>query len=130
MLLIPIGFQQIQTGISFRNIKLNVKIQIGMICLIMLTLVAFGIGAVSFVEEQYQENNVRLIKRKMGSVKMELEGKLKEEKVLRTELADYLEFLLKKFSGIFATDINVFTLRRFSCFFTTKTTPKELSRER
>ncbi len=110
LLLIPIGFQQIQTGISFRNIKLNVKIQIGMICLIMLTLVAFGIGAVSFVEEQYQENNVRLIKEKMGSVKMELEGKLKEEKVLRTELADYLEFLLKKFSGIFATDINVFTL--------------------
>jgi signal transduction histidine kinase len=110
LLLIPIGFQQIQTGISFRNIKLNVKIQIGMICLIMLTLVAFGIGAVSFVEEQYQENNVRLIKEKMGSVKMELEGKLKEEKVLRIELADYLEFLLKKFSGIFATDINIFTL--------------------
>lgn len=110
LLLIPIGFQQIQTGISFRNIKLNVKIQIGMICLIMLTLVAFGIGAVSFVEDQYQENNVRLIKEKMGSVKIELEGKLKEEKVLRTELSDYLEFLLKKFSGIFATDINIFTL--------------------
>lgn len=110
LLLIPIAFEQIQAGVSFRNIKLNVKIQIGMICLIMLTLVAFGIGAVSFVEEQYQENNVKLIKEKMGSVKIELEGKLKEEKVLRPELADYLEFLLKKFSGIFATDINVFTL--------------------
>ncbi|MBK9593550.1 MAG: hypothetical protein IPO32_19305 [Crocinitomicaceae bacterium] len=47
LLLMPIGFQQIQTGISFRNIKLNVKIQIGMICLIMLTLGGIWNRAVS-----------------------------------------------------------------------------------
>lgn len=110
LVLLPIGYQQFQRGITFSAIKLNVKIQAVMIGLILITLVSFAIGAGTFVEQQYHENNKELIKEKITSVKTEFESKLKDEKELPHELADYLEFLLKKFSGIFLTDINLYCL--------------------
>ncbi|MBK9190420.1 MAG: GHKL domain-containing protein [Crocinitomicaceae bacterium] len=110
LLLIPISYQQFQAGISFKNLKMNVKIHAAMIGLILTSLIAFGIGAGTFVERQYHDNNKELIKEKITSVKTEFQNKLKDEKRLRHELADYLEYLLKKFSGIFLTDINLYTL--------------------
>jgi two-component system, NtrC family, nitrogen regulation sensor histidine kinase NtrY len=110
LLLFPLGYKQLQSEISFRNIKFNVKIQTVLIGLILVSLISFGIGAGTFVERQHHESNIGLIKEKMESVKMELENKLREEKILRVELADYLEFLLKKFSRIFFTDMNLYTI--------------------
>jgi len=109
LLLIPLGFQQAQTEISLKNIKLNVKIQTVLIGLTLLTLVAFAFGAVTFVEQQYNEGNEGLIKEKITSVRTEIESKLKNEKVLKPELGEYLDFLLSKFSGIFLTDINLYS---------------------
>lgn len=108
LLLLPIGYNQLQTGISFKNMNLNVKIQAVMIGLILITLVAFAIGAGTFVEEQYNESNEGFIQEKLGSVKTELESKLKTESELKPNLADYLEYILKKFSKVFVTDINVY----------------------
>lgn len=109
LLLVPLGFRQYQSGVSFKSIKLNVKIQVVMIALILITLISFGIGAGTFVAQQYHESNKDLIREKIRSVRTEIEGKLKDEKRLRVELADYLEYLLKKFSGVFLTDINMYT---------------------
>ena len=111
LLLLPLGYKQLQSEISFRNIKFNVKIQTVLIGLILVSLVAFGVGAGTFVESQYHQSNIGLIKEKIASVRMEVENKLREEKELRVELADYLEFLLKKFSRIFVTDMNLYTLQ-------------------
>lgn len=109
LLLIPLGFQQLQTEISFKNIKLNVKIQTVLIGLTLLTLVAFAVGAVTFVEQQYHQGNEGLIKEKITSVKIEIESKLKDKTELKPDLGEYLDFLLKKFSGIFLTDINLYS---------------------
>lgn len=113
LLLIPLGFKQIETGISFKNIKLNVKIQTVLIGLILITLVAFAIGAGTFVKDQYIESNQGFIKEKLGSVRTELESKLKNDPELREDVAgaDYLEYLLKKFSKVFVTDINLYNTR-------------------
>ena len=108
LLLIPLGFQQIETVISFKNIKLNVKIQTVLIGLILVTLIAFAIGAGTFVKDQYLENNRGFITEKLGSVKTELESKLKDDSALKSDMQDYLEYLLKKFSKVFVTDINVY----------------------
>ena len=108
LLLIPLGLKQFETGISFKKIKLNVKIQAVLIGLILTTLIAFAIGAGTFVKDQYNQSNEGFIKEKLGSVKTELESKLKTEGELKTNLAGYLEFILKKFSKVFVTDINIY----------------------
>ena len=108
LLLIPLIFKEVQTGISFKSIKLNVRIQTVLIGLILTTLIAFAIGAGTFVESQYVESNRGFIKEKLGSVKTELETKLKKEAQLKEDIADYLEYLLKKFSKVFVTDINLY----------------------
>jgi two-component system nitrogen regulation sensor histidine kinase NtrY len=108
LLLLPIGYRQLETGISLKNFKLNVRIQAVMIGLILVTLVAFAVGAGAFVEDQYDESNEGFIKEKLGSVKTELESKLKTEGELKSNLSDYLEYILKKFSKVFVTDINVY----------------------
>jgi two-component system nitrogen regulation sensor histidine kinase NtrY len=108
LLLIPLGFKQFQSGISFKNIKLNVKIQTVLIGLILVTLIAFAVGAGAFVKDQYTESNTGFITEKLGSVRTELESKLKKEEELKGDIADYLEYLLKKFSKVFVTDINLF----------------------
>lgn len=110
LVLIPIGYEQLQKGIDFKISKLNVRIQFVLVTLVLITLISFAIGAGTFVEDQFVKNNIELIKEKTASVKTEVESKLKDEKVLRTELSDYLEYLLKKFSNIFITDINLYTL--------------------
>lgn len=109
LLLIPTGFNQLQQGISIKGIKLNVRIQVVMIGIILLTLISFGLGSGFYVENKYNESNKGLIQEKIISVGTELGSKLGGEKKLRPELSDYLEYLLKKFSGIFLTDINLYT---------------------
>jgi len=109
LFLIPMAFKQLQTGVSFDRIKLNVKIQFVLIGLILATLVAFAVGAGTFVKDRYTENNTGFVIEKLGSVQTELESKLKKEEELTADLADYLEYLLKKFSKVFATDINLYT---------------------
>lgn len=111
LLLIPMAFKQIQTGVSYDKIKLNVKIQVVLIGLILATLIAFAVGAGTFVKDRYSENNTGFVIEKLGSVKTELESKLKKESELTADLADYLEYLLKKFSKVFATDINLYNTK-------------------
>jgi signal transduction histidine kinase len=108
LLLIPLGVKQLETGITFKTIKLNVKIQAVMIGLILTTLVAFAIGAGAFVKDQYTQSNRGFIQEKLGSVKTELQSKLKKENELKSDLAGYLEYYLKKFSKVFLTDINIY----------------------
>lgn len=108
LLLIPLGLKQLETGINFKTLKLNVKIQVVLIGLILTTLVAFAIGAGAFVEDQYNQSSQGFIKEKLGSVKTELQSKLDDEGELKASLAGYLEFILKKFSKVFVTDINIY----------------------
>ena len=108
LLLLPLAYNQLQREISFKNIKLNVKIQVVLISLIFITLVAFAIGAGMYVAKQNLETNIDLIKEKIGSVKIELENKLRSQENLDVSESEYLEFLLKKFSTVFVTDINIY----------------------
>jgi signal transduction histidine kinase len=113
LLLIPLAIKQLEIGISFQNIKFNVKIQTVLIGLILTTLVAFAVGAGTFVKDQYVESNQGFITEKLGSVRTELESKLKTDQVLKEEEigTDYLEYLLKKFSKVFVTDINLYNTK-------------------
>jgi signal transduction histidine kinase len=110
-LLIPLGYNQFRhKKFSFKNISLNVKIQTVLIGLILLTLIVFGSAAGAYVVEQYHVSSKGFIKEKTGSVETELQHKLGGEKELKSNLP-YLEHLLKKFSRVFVTDINLFDIK-------------------
>ena len=93
--------------ISFKNTSLNFKFQSVLIGLILLTLISFGVGAGTYVVQQYHQNSRSLIKEKAGSVQTELYHKFASDTDIETDKA-YLEYLLKKFSRVFVTDINLF----------------------
>jgi len=108
LLLIPLFYQQLNIKkFSFKNISLNVKIQTVLIGLILLTLIVFGTAAGTYVVKQYYISSKGFIKEKTGSVQTELHHKLGGEKELKSDLV-YLEYLLKKFSRVFVTDINLY----------------------
>ncbi len=110
LLLIPLGFNHYRSRISFKNIKLNVKIRFVLIGLTIITLIAFAFGAEEFVVGQYYTNNEGLIKEKMESVKLEVEDKLENEDVLDGRLSGYMDYILKKFSNVFVAEINIYDL--------------------
>jgi len=110
LLLLPLSYHQLnKKSFSFKNISFNVKIQIVIIALLLVTLIAFGVGAGTYVVKQYHINSKDFIKEKTGSVKTELHHKLGGEKELKSDI-NYLEYLLKKFSRVFVTDINLYDL--------------------
>lgn len=96
-----------ESKISFKNLSLNFKFQSVLIGLILLTLISFGIGAGTYVVQQYHQNSRGLIKEKAGSVQTELYHKFASDSEIGSDKA-YLEYLLKKFSRVFVTDINLF----------------------
>ncbi|WP_027418767.1 sensor histidine kinase [Crocinitomix catalasitica] len=108
LLLFPLTYNKLHERINFKTIKLNVKIQVVLIGLTLLSLVAFAIGAGTYVAQQNYESNKDAIKEKLGSVKIELENKLKNETELNSNLADYLAFISRKFSNVFVTDVNLY----------------------
>lgn len=108
LLLVPLGYRQLQEKVSFRNLKFNVKLQAALIGVTLITLLAFAIGSASNLTNQEMESNKGLIEEKIASLKTELEQKLKKERELNMGLSDYLEYLMKKFSIVFLTDINLF----------------------
>jgi two-component system nitrogen regulation sensor histidine kinase NtrY len=107
-LLIPLFYQEFK-GIKFslKNVSLNVRIQTVLIGLILLSLIVFGIGAGTFVIKQYHTSSKAFIEEKTGSVNTELQNKLGDENELNS---GYLEYLLKKFSSVFVTDINLYDI--------------------
>ncbi len=108
ILLVPNVYRYFaKNTISFKNMSLNFKFQSVLIGLILLTLVSFGIGAGAYVVQQYHQNSKSLIKEKAGSVKTELYHKFASDSNIGSDKS-YLEYLLKKFSRVFVTDINLF----------------------
>jgi two-component system, NtrC family, nitrogen regulation sensor histidine kinase NtrY len=95
---------------DLKKIKLALRIQLMMIALVFFALLFFSIGTGSFVKEQYDEYRDGLVREKLSSVQMELVQKLGFEKELkRSRMGNYMQYLLQKFSGVFMTDINLYS---------------------
>jgi len=110
ILLIPLLYSYVaEHKVRVKSLSLNFKFQAVLVGLILLTLISFGIGAGTYVVQQYHLNSRSLIKEKTGSVETELQQKLGTESEINSN-PSYLEYLLKKFSRVFVTDINLYDL--------------------
>jgi two-component system, NtrC family, nitrogen regulation sensor histidine kinase NtrY len=96
---------------DLKKLKLAVRIQLILISLVFFALLFFSLGTGSFVKDQYDEYRDGLVREKLSSVQMELVQKLGYEKELkRSRMGNYMEYLLQKFSAVFMTDINLYSL--------------------
>jgi two-component system, NtrC family, nitrogen regulation sensor histidine kinase NtrY len=94
---------------TFRN-----KIQFSMLLVLIISLLLIGSFTIYLNVQQYKNKHFEFISEKLQSVQIELVHKLAGENELtkswNTKGYDNLEELLRKFSNVFFSDINLYTL--------------------
>jgi len=110
LLLIILFIRQISKGELFRDFSFKYRIQVLLVFIVLTSLALFGGGTIFYIKTQFENKNKENISEKIHSIQIDLESKLAEEKSLNQVLASYYSFVLKKFSSIFFTDINLYDL--------------------
>lgn len=87
------------------RIGLNAKVRILIMGVLLITLFLFGIGTRYFILKEYTDKNNRLISEKLASVHEEMKKKVGRETSIDASMRNYLNFVMKRFSDIFFTDI-------------------------
>jgi signal transduction histidine kinase len=110
ILLLPSFFKSSNTTPFFkRTFSLAIKIQFVLIGLVFVSLLGFGWGSGIFVRNQYNDYTHQMIREKLNSVDKEIKSKIGTKKYLDIQRdGNYLEYILRKFSKVFVTDINLY----------------------
>jgi two-component system, NtrC family, nitrogen regulation sensor histidine kinase NtrY len=109
LLLVMLMIRQGAAGrLTFSNISFKYRIQLLLVVIVLVSLALFGAGTIFYIKEQYEDKNKENISEKIQSVLIEVEGKLGEEQQLSAGYRDYASYILKKFSNVFFTDINLY----------------------
>lgn len=110
LLIVSVFLRQLLiTGSTFSNLTFKYRIQLVLVMIVLISLGLFGAGSIYYIRQQYQTKNAEIISEKAHSVVIEIEGKLQDD-VLTSSYRDYATYLLKKFSNVFFTDINLYDL--------------------
>lgn len=108
-LLLPLVFRVNSADSKRKGMPLSLKIQLGLISLVFLSLLTFGWGSGLFVSTQYNQFTNDMIREKLSSVESEIVNKLGNFKSLSIEQnGNYLQNTLQQFARIFFTDINMY----------------------
>lgn len=90
------------------------KIQFAMISVLLISFLFVGGGVIYYNIKQYERQNIQSLGERTRSVIIELKDKLEEETVLRPDWNspkyNNLNALLTKFSNVFFSDINLYSL--------------------
>ncbi len=98
----------VSADITF-TISLSTKIQMVLIGIVAMSFLIFAIIAGNNVERQYNTYTYDNLKEKVQSVETEVSHKLEDKDSLDPLiLGDYMNYILKKFSDVFVTDINLY----------------------
>lgn len=110
LLLLPSFFSSRSNTTPYKKaFSLAAKIQLVLISLVFVSLLGFGWGSGVFVQNQYNTYTDDVIREKLNSVNIEMRSKLGTKKNLDlSKDGNYMEYLLRKFSKVFVTDINFY----------------------
>jgi signal transduction histidine kinase len=109
LLLMPMLFRANSRESASKGMSLSMKIQIGLISLVFLSLLTFGWGSGLFVSTQYNQFTDDMIREKLRSVETEVASKLSRfDRLEIDENGNYMQSILQKFARVFFTDINVY----------------------
>ncbi len=84
------------------------KVQFLVVGILFSSLLVFGVGAYYYILSQNRANNEGILSEKVSSVLIELSHKLEKEDAFGDQ--EKLELYLDKFSKVFFTDINLYSL--------------------
>lgn len=104
--LLNLGFRKKFWQFNFKN-----RIQLTMISILIVTMILIGAFTIYFNINQFDKKHNEILSEKIRSVQVELEHKLAAESEIRPEMYDYLTQLLIKFSNVFYSDINLYSLK-------------------
>ncbi len=99
---------RLKRGRIMYDFTVQERIQIAFIGLMMALLLVIASGSVWQTIRRFEVKNNQILSEKVRSVLMELEHKIGNEAELTPDMEEYLEYLLKKFSSIFYTDLNLY----------------------
>lgn len=95
---------------SLQRLALSTKIQILLVSIVAVSFLIFAIVAGNNVKKQYNTYTYDNLKEKVQSVETEVSHKLEDKDSLDPViLGDYMNYILKKFSDVFVTDINLYS---------------------
>jgi signal transduction histidine kinase len=110
LLLFILMIRQFSLGIRFSQISFKYRIQLLLVMIVLVSLVLFGGGTIFYIQRQYEEKNIDFIREKTQSVLAEVESKLGNELSMTNNYMEYASYILKKYSNVFFTDINLYDL--------------------
>jgi signal transduction histidine kinase len=95
----------------FKSLQLSLKIQLVLIGVVVFAFVVFAFVAGNYTQNQYRTYSFENLKEKASSVETEVSQKLGDKEDLDVDvLGNYMMYILKKFSNVFVTDINLYDL--------------------
>lgn len=108
LLLLPLIFRS-SSDLTKRTFTLAMRIQLVLIALVFISLLAFGWGSGVFIENQYNDYTNNMIREKLRSVETEVVSSLgRFDELDISNDGEFIEYILKKFSRVFFTDINLY----------------------
>jgi two-component system nitrogen regulation sensor histidine kinase NtrY len=109
VMLLPLFFRKREKTRDLKNLSLAMKIQLVMISLVFFSLLIYGFGSGTFVQNQYNRYTNDVITEKLSSVSLEFSSKFSKDSTLSIETTgNRMEFYLRKFARVFVTDINFY----------------------
>ena len=94
---------------SFRIASFRSRIQYVLVAIVLVSLLLFGGGTIYYIVQDYETKNLEAIHEKTSSALIEIEGKLGSNDEFLQSQKDYATYLLKKYSTVFFTDINLYS---------------------
>lgn len=98
-------FTNIKSQISFRN-----RLQFTLLAIILTSFLVIGISTMFYLTQLNNNKNYEALSEKAHSVLIELEHKFGEEETISADMIDFLNAQLEKFSLVFFSDINLYSL--------------------
>ncbi|MFI5164249.1 MAG: hypothetical protein ACHQHP_03265, partial [Bacteroidia bacterium] len=109
LLLLLILFRILIFEKRFRMDSFRSRIQFVLVSIVLVSLLFFGGGTIYYIIQQYQVKNIEAIHEKTRSALIDIEGMLGSNDALTSSQKEYAAYLLKKFSAVFFTDINLYS---------------------
>jgi signal transduction histidine kinase len=96
---------ELRTAVNFR-----LKLQIFIFAALTFSFAIIGATSIAYIRGVYTQKNVAFLNERTQSILIELQQKLKNERIDNEEIQEYLHQLLLKFSLIFFSDINLYSI--------------------
>jgi two-component system nitrogen regulation sensor histidine kinase NtrY len=110
IVLIAIIIRQLIRGSLFNHSSFKYRIQFLLVLIVLISLALFGTGTIFYIKQQFEAKNKESISEKINSVAVELESQLGSESELNSGYKEYSNYLLRKLSSVFFTDVSIYDL--------------------